>query len=164
MHADRLVQTCQRGRRGDLLGQHPGALHAPGEVAVAEVEPYVVSELAQAVHDGEGVIVQSPAALVDQIGEPERHEVGIGRDVRAVDLDVVTGVGDHRQVLGRVDRIGHAPRELGAAGAPGEDHDISMCLSAFAHRIHPVAHCGQRGRYSQEGSDRPARRMPAWTL
>ena len=65
------------------------ALQAHGEVAVAEVEPDVVAELAQPVHDVERVVAQAPAALVDAVGEPERDEVGVGRDVGAVDLDVV---------------------------------------------------------------------------
>ena len=65
------------------------ALDADREVAVAEVEPHVDAELAQPVHDGEAVVAQAPAALVDAVGEPERAEVGVGADVGAVDLDVV---------------------------------------------------------------------------
>ena len=124
--------------------RHPRALQAPGEVAVAEVEPHVAPERAQRVHDRERVLAQAPAALVDQIGQPERDEVRVGGDVRAVDLDVIAGVGDHRQALG-VDHVGHAPRELGAAGAAGEDDDFG-------------------GHQSQGISGRPARRIPAWTL
>ncbi len=75
----RLVQARERGCGGELLlAQHPGALQTPGEVAVAEVEPHVVPELAQGVHDREGVVAQTPAALVDLIGQPERDEVWIG--------------------------------------------------------------------------------------
>ncbi len=67
---------------------------------------------------------QPPAALVDPVGQPERHQVGIGRDVGAVDLDVVAGVGDHHQLVG-ADHVEHAAGELGAAGAAGEHHDRS---------------------------------------
>ncbi len=68
------------------------------QVAVAEVEPHLDAELAQPVHHVEGVAGQSPAALVDPVGEPERDQVGVGRDVGAVDLDVVAGVGDHDEL------------------------------------------------------------------
>ena len=119
-HADRLVQARQRRGRGESLGEHPRALQAPGQVAVAEVEPHVHAELAQRVHHREGVAAQAPAALVDRVGQPEGHEVGVGRDVRAVDLDVVARVDDRGETLG-AGHVGDPPRELGAAGAAGED-------------------------------------------
>ena len=69
----------------------------------------------------EGVAGQAPAALVDAVGQPERDEVGVGRDVRAVELDVVAGVGDHDEVARR--HVEHPARELRAAGAAGQDDD-----------------------------------------
>ena len=51
------------------------------------------------------------------------HEVRVGGDVGAVDLDVVAGVGDHDE-LGAGD-VEQPARELGAAGAAGEDDDRS---------------------------------------
>ena len=51
---------------------------------------------------------QAPAALVDPVGQPVGDEVGVGRDVRAVDLDVVAGVGDHDQVVARPRRASRA--------------------------------------------------------
>ena len=93
-HADRLVQARERGRRREALGEHPRALQAPREVAVAEVEPHLHAELPQRVHHRERVVAQTPAALVDQAGEPEGDEVGVRRDVRAVDLDVIARVDD----------------------------------------------------------------------
>ena len=100
-HADRLVQARERRRRlqAVLLAQ-PRALQAPREVAVAEVEPHLVAELAQRVHHREGVVAQAPAARVDQVGQPEGDEVRVGGDVRAVDLDVIAGVRDHRETRG----------------------------------------------------------------
>ncbi len=74
------------------------------------------------------------------VGQPEGDEVGVGRDVRAVDLDVVAGVDDRGQTLGAGD-VGEPARELGAAGAAGEDHDVG------------VAHC-------HSCSGRLVRRMP----
>ena len=142
-HADRLVQARERRRRREaVLGAHPRALQAPREVAVAEVEPHLRAELAQRVHHREGVAAQAPAALVDQVGEPEGDEVGVGGDVRAVDLDVVAGVRDHGEPRG-LDDVEHAPRELGAAGAAGEDDDI--CRFQSLPRVRRAA---------------PSRRMP----
>ncbi len=102
-------------------GQPPSPLQAVGEVAVPEVEPDVDAQFAQAVHDGEGVAVQPPPAAVDPVSEPEGDEIGIGRDVGAVDLDVVAGVGDHHELSGTRD-IEHAAGQLGASGPTGE-HD-----------------------------------------
>ena len=100
-HAERRPQLRERLGQPRALGQPPRALQADGEVAVAEVEPDVLAELAQRVHDREGVVAQAPAALVDAVGEPVEDEVGIGRDVAAVDLDVVAGVGDHDELARR---------------------------------------------------------------
>src|SRR5204863_325567 len=79
-----------------------------------------------------------------RMGAIEASEVGIGRDVRAVDLDVVARVGHHDDALGS-QRFGHAARELGTAGAPREDHHLGRA-------------------HSHTGSGRPVRRMPAWAL
>jgi hypothetical protein len=62
-----------------------------------------------------GVAPQPVAALVDLVGQPVGDEVGIRRDVDAVDLRVVPGVGDDDQVVALVDQ---PPGELGAARAP----------------------------------------------
>jgi hypothetical protein len=62
-----------------------------------------------------GVAAQPEAALVDLVGQPVGDEVGIRRDVDAVDLRVVPGVGDDDQVVALVDQ---PPGELGAARAP----------------------------------------------
>ena len=56
------------------------------------------------------------------------HEVGVGADVGAVDLDVVGGVGDDRQVV--ADDVEHPARELRAAGAAGEHDDRGSAITA----------------------------------
>jgi hypothetical protein len=61
-----------------------------------------------------GVVAQPVAALVDLVGEPVGDEVGVWRDMNAVDLRVVPGVGDDDQVVALVDQ---PPGELGAARA-----------------------------------------------
>ena len=100
-HAERLAQAVERLRQPRAVGQPRRALHAHREVAVAEVEPDVLAQLAQPLHHLEGVAPQAPAALVDPVGQPVEDEVGIGGDVGAVDLDVVGGVGDRRRARRR---------------------------------------------------------------
>src|SRR6185503_5093139 len=114
-----------------------GAAQADREVAVAEVEPDVLAQLSEAVHHMERVVLQAPAALVDPVGEPERHEIRVGGDVAAVDLDVVAGVGDHGQLV--AEHVEHPAGELGAPGPAGE-----------------------QDYHSSSGS--PESRMPAWVL
>ena len=48
------------------VGEPPRARQADREVAVAEVEPDVLAQRAQPVHDVERVVAQAPAALVDR--------------------------------------------------------------------------------------------------
>ena len=91
--------------------------------AIAEVEPHLDAERPQGVHHREAVVSQPPATLVDPIGEPEGHEVGVRRDMRAIDLDVIACVSDRHQALGRHD-VGEAAHQLGPAGAPGKDDDL----------------------------------------
>ena len=97
-------------------------VEAGGEVAVGEAEPARRAEPLQALEDGEGVLADPPAALlVDFAAEPVGDEVGVGGDVDAERLDVVAGVGDHRQFGAEL--LLHPGAELGAAGAAGEERD-----------------------------------------
>ena len=100
---DRLVRVGQAATRR----QRPRSLEPDREIAVAEVEPHVDAELAQPVHHLECVPREAPAALVDQVREPERDQVRVGGHVGVVDLDVVAGVGDHDEVVG-ADDVEHA--------------------------------------------------------
>ena len=133
------------------FGEHARALHAPGEIAVAEVEPDIRPERPQGVHHRKAVVAQAPAALVDLVGQPEGDQVGVGRDVRAVDLDVVAGVGDHHQALGA------RPRR-------------AIPRASFAPPVPPAStttsprRCASRALTPTRGSGRPVRRMPACTL
>ena len=107
--AERPRQLRERLGQPRALAEPPRPLQADREVAVAEVEPDVLAERAQGVHHHEGVVAQAPAALVDAIGQPVEDEVGVGRDVAAVDLDVVAGVGDHDEIARRPRRAVRAP-------------------------------------------------------
>ena len=116
------------GDRGVGIGESlallepAGALDPDRQILVAEVEPHVDRQALEAVHHVEGVAGDAPAALVDPIGEPERDQVGVGRHVRAVDLDVVAGVRDHDELVGS-DHVEHAAGELCAASPAGEHDD-----------------------------------------
>ena len=115
------AELGQRLGQRRALAQPLGPAQPDREIAVAEVEPHVDAELAQLVHRVEGVVAQAPAALVDAVGEPERDEVGVGRDVGPVHLDVVGGVDDDDEVLAH--DVEQPARELRAAGAAGQDDD-----------------------------------------
>ncbi len=100
---------------------HPlGAQQAHRQVAVAQPEPGGPAGGLERRHHLPAVAGDAPAALVDQVGQPPGHEIRVGRDVHAVDLHVVAGVGDHRQ-LARAHHVEHPAGELGAARAAGED-------------------------------------------
>jgi hypothetical protein len=114
--AERAPQVVDRLGQPGALGQPPGAVQADRQVPVAQVEPDVVAERPQLVHRRERVAGQAPAALVDRVGQPERHEVGVGGDVGAVDLDVVSGVGDDHQLVAEL--VEQPAGQLGAAGSP----------------------------------------------
>src|SRR6185295_1556983 len=116
--AERAALLVDRLGQPRALAQAARPAHAERQVAVAEVEPDVVAQLAQAVHHVERVAGEAPAALVDQVREPERDEVGVRRDVGAVDLDVVAGVGDHRELV--ADDVEQPAGELRAAGTARE--------------------------------------------
>ena len=60
------------------------------------------------------------------------HEVGVGADVGAVDLDVVGGVGDDRQLV--AGDVEHPARELRAARA-ARQHDDGPAISADAAKL-----------------------------
>jgi hypothetical protein len=98
------------------------ALEPDREIAVTEVEPHVDAEIPERLHNVERVAGEAPAALVDQIREPERDQVGVGGHIGVVDLDVIAGVGDHHEVV-RAHHVEHPARQLRAAGAAGQHDD-----------------------------------------
>ena len=120
-HVERAPQLVD-GVRQPPAGREPlRAVQADREVTVAEVEPDLLAQGAQLVHRRERVVLDPPAALVDGVGEPERDQVGVGADVRAIDLDVVAGVGDDDQVGPEL--VQQAAGQLRASGAPGKEDD-----------------------------------------
>src|SRR5207237_336976 len=88
-------EFCVGVSQAYAVGQQAGALEPDREVSVTEVEPDLQAELSQPVHNRERVSPEAPAAVIDPVREPERDQVGVGRNVGAVDLEVVAGVSDH---------------------------------------------------------------------
>ena len=102
----------QRSSRPQKLG--PDETH--GEVAVAEANQCGGAAALKHVHHLPRVAVQAPAALVDRVGQPVGHEVGVGGDVNPVDVHVVTGVGDHAELAGNARQAAPQPGPARAAG------------------------------------------------
>ena len=114
--APRPARRCASVSRAPSARRRARCRH-DGEVAVAEVEPHVARRArAGPSMTVERVAAQAPAALVDAVGQPERDEVRVGGDVRAVDLDVVAGVGDRRP--GRSPTTSSIPRASLAPPVP----------------------------------------------
>ena len=116
--------------------QQLGAKEAHGQVGVAQPEPGRPAGTLERRHHLPRVAAYAVTALVDRVGQPVGHEVGIRRHVDPVDLHVVGGVSHDRQVVRHIEQ---AAGQLGAAGPAGEQ------------------------RY-QSVSGRPVSLTPAWLL
>ena len=155
------------GAAGDLrlgvgdpasLADEVGPVKAGGEVAVGEPEPVRRPELDQPLEGGEAVVADPPAALlVDLARQPVGDQVRVGGDVDAEGLDVVAGVGDHRQVACRAAPASRRPawrrRCLPPAARPSR-HRIALSAMLRPLRAH--------AQWSWSGS--PVIRIPAWVL
>ena len=138
----RAICACAAVRRPPSA-MNSRAVEAGGEVAVGEPEPVGRPELDQAVEDGEGVVLDAPAALlVDLAAEPVGDQVGVGGDVDARDLDVVGGVGDHREPV--AEQVLHARRELAPPVPPARTTQRSIPLTATLG-LGPVVVLGKAG-------------------
>ena len=112
------VRIGEAGARAKVLG----ADQAHREIAVPEAEPRGVARVLERVHEVPGVAGDPESARVDPVREPVGDQVGVRRHVDAIDLDVVRGVCDHRE-LGGAHHVEHPARELRTAGAAREDRD-----------------------------------------
>ena len=99
--------------------------HVRRQIPVAQVEPGVdAARRPHRLHRVERLAGPSPSALaVHQIGEPVADGVEVGRDVQAMDRDVVSGVDDDRQGLAG-ERAVHAAEELPRPDPARERHDL----------------------------------------
>ena len=119
------------GHLGQCLpqAQATGALDMQREIAIAEPKPVLAAERADAVHERPRLVTPAPAGggIVDA-RENVGQRVDIGRDAQSKMLEIVAGVGDHEQFVGRQDAA-QTERQFGAADPAGQRHDKS-----FAHR------------------------------
>src|SRR6516164_4089833 len=100
-----------------------------GEIAIAEPKPVLAAEPADTVHERPRLVAPAPprGGIVDA-RESVGQRIDIGRDAQSKMLEIVAGVGDHKQFVGRQDAA-ETKRQFGAADPAGQRHDKS-----FAHR------------------------------
>src|SRR5581483_11464717 len=99
------------------------------EIAIAEPKPVLAAERADAVHERPGLVTPAPAR--DRIVEAREHVrqcIDVRRDAQSKMLEIVAGVGDNKQFVGR-QHAAQAERQFGAANPTGQRHDQSS-----AHR------------------------------
>src|SRR5258705_10211862 len=99
------------------------------QIAIAEPKPVLAAECADAVHERPGLVAPAPAGdgIVDA-RESVGQRVDIWRDAKSKMLEIVAGVGDHEQFVGRQDAA-QTERQFRAANPARQRHDKS-----FAHR------------------------------
>ncbi len=102
--------------------QPPRSFHMQSDIAIAEAEPGLAAERLHRFHERPGFVVPAPAKFaIGQPGQRIGDGIDIGRNRQAEMLEIVAGVDDDQQVLGRHDAR-QAQSELGAADAAGRDH------------------------------------------
>src|SRR5260370_18737148 len=84
--------------------QATGALDMQREIAIAEPKPVLAAERADALHEGPRLVTPAPAGgeIVDA-RESVGQRVDIGRDAQSKMFEIVAGVADHEQFVGRQD-------------------------------------------------------------
>ena len=139
-HARGQAQGVDHGavrlRQARSIAQELSAQQAHREVAIPEAKPGGRPGGFERVHHLPAVAPQPVAALVDQVSQPVGHQIGIGRHVHAVHLDVVGRVGHHHQV---VTHVQEPAGELRAAGAAGQ-RDNAPRHGSGAGGLGPAVH------------------------
>ena len=129
--AKRSPDLALRSGERAALRDEVGAVEAGGEVAIGEREPPRRPEPLESLVDDRGVCANAPAALlVDLADEPVGDQVRVRRDPEAMDVGVVGGVHDHREVGSEV--ILKPGGELPAAGSAGKQDDLPV--GSISHR------------------------------
>src|SRR4029453_14047542 len=94
------------------------------EIPVAELKPGVGAEVGGGLQGVPGLVRASPSpSFVPDASKRVEESVDVGRDVQAVQLDIVADVADH----GHLGRIGHVEQPLyepGAADSAAQDGDL----------------------------------------
>ncbi len=112
------------GAQGIARAEHLRTDDVGGEVAVAEPEPLGADAVRREfLLDVEALVGTAPALLlVDATAEGVHHGVEVGADLEAEQMDVVTGVADHRDV--RVGRgLLEATQETSTTDTAGQNHN-----------------------------------------
>ena len=128
-HAEPSGQRRCRPRQGPPLGQQPRAEEVGGQVHVTETEPRPLgAEGPQLIRGAERLAGSPPSSIaVGDAPQPVRHRVEVRRDVQPVQDDVVPGIDDDREGLGR-----HHPdqptQELPGPHTSGKRHDLHACI------------------------------------
>ena len=88
-----------------------------GQVAIAKLKPSLAPQLAQRSHAFPCFLRPSPSPLrIGHAAERIKHGVEIGGDLQPEMFEVISGIHNHRQLLG-VEHAIKAERELGAPNA-----------------------------------------------
>ena len=105
--------------------QPVGAQDVHGQIAIAKLKPGLAPQLAQRTHHLPCFLRPPPSPLrISDAAERIKYSVEIGRDVEPEMLEVISGVDDHRQLLG-IERAIKAEREFGAADATAQREDMT---------------------------------------
>src|SRR3954469_16058233 len=95
------------------------------EIAIAEPKPVLAAERADGVHERPRLVTPAPAGDgIVETSENIGQRVDIGRDAKSKMLEIVAGVGDHKQFVGRQDAT-ETERQFCAADPAGERNDQS---------------------------------------
>ena len=111
-------------RRQSLAGaQATRAFDVHSEIAIAETEPSLTAQRAKRLHERESLVATPPAKLgIGNARQRVHHGVYIGRDTKTEMLEIVAGVADDKQLVGR-QHATEAERQLGAPDTAGQcDH------------------------------------------
>ena len=112
------------------------------EIAIAEPKPVLAAERTDAVHERPRLVTPTPAGHgIVNIREDIGQRVDIGRNAQSKMLEIVAGIRDHEQFVGRQDAA-QTERQFGAADPAGQRHDKSLAhrnISSSAGRTSPDA-------------------------
>ena len=142
-------QVRRDGRERLAVSQAAGALHMHGEVAVAEPEPGLAAELLERRHERPGLVAAAPAGLrIVETGQRIGQGVEVGSDMQAEMLEIIAGIGHHRETAGR-QHARQAERQLGAADAARQRQHRPIV--GGSQRRHDRCHRAHRNRSSAAG-------------
>jgi len=92
------------GHRGQgfAVAESTRPLHVKREVTVAELEPCLPTQRLHRLHEGPGFVVPTPAEIaIGETGEGIGDGIDVRRDRQAEMFEIVPGVHDDQQFLGR---------------------------------------------------------------